>query len=291
MRSMTGYGQATWNGKGRSLTVEIRAVNQRFLEIKFNMPREYLPWESELRALVQAEVSRGKLDVAVFRGGAAAERVTVEPNIDVAKAYVGAWRQIQRAVRLPGNIDLAFLQGRPELFRVGERRSNPEEEMTPLRATLRKALRTFNRERLREGQVLGRDMMARVRAIDAIQRRLVRRVGELTPQLAARLRDRLTTLLANTNVAEERIMQEAALLAERSDVTEELVRLSSHLQALSSLLRAREPIGKKIDFLLQEVHREVNTIASKSADLEVTNATLEARGEIEKLREQTQNLE
>ncbi len=291
MRSMTGYGQAQWQRAGRSVTVEVRAVNQRYLEVKLNMPREYFPWETELRAVVQEQVARGKVDVSIFRGGANESQVTVEANVALAKAYVAAWRSLQRTVRVPGAIDLALLQGRNELLRVVERRGDASAEIGAVRATLQRALRAFNREREREGRALGRDMTARVRRLQRLQRGIAGRAAALTPQLAARLQQRLATLLDGKEISEERLAQEAALLAERSDVTEELVRLRSHLEALTALLRGREAAGKKLDFLLQEVHREFNTIASKSADLEVTNQTLEARSEIEKLREQAQNVE
>ncbi len=291
MKSMTGYGQATWQRGGTAITVEVRAVNQRFLEVKLNMPREYLPWEAELRALVQERVARGKVDVSIFRGGARLSEITVEPNIALAKGYVAAWQQLQHALRLPGEIDLALLQGRNELLRVRENQGDASGEVAAVRATVRRAVDAFNRARAREGGVLGRDMVARVRRLHTLQKQLAARVRTLKPQLAARLRERVADVLQGVTVNEERLLQEVAFAVERSDVTEELVRLDSHLDALAGLLRSHEPIGKKLDFLLQEVHREFNTIASKSTDLEVTNATLEARSEIEKLREQAQNVE
>jgi uncharacterized protein (TIGR00255 family) len=291
MRSMTGYGRAHWQRAGRSITVEIRAVNQRFLEVKLNMPREYLPWEADLRAAVQTDVARGKVDVSIFRGGADGGEVTVEANVPLAKAYVAAWQRLQHALRISGEIDLGLLQARSELLRVVERRGDAQAEMDDVTATLQRALRAFNRDREREGRALARDMAVRVRRLQHLQRRVAQRAAQLTPQLAARLRQRVTALLDGKDITEERLLQEVALLAERSDVTEELVRLDSHLRALAALLRGRAPAGKKLDFLLQEVHREFNTIASKSADLEVTNLTIEARSEIEKLREQAQNVE
>jgi uncharacterized protein (TIGR00255 family) len=291
MKSMTGYGQANWQRGGTAITVEVRAVNQRFLEVKLNMPREYLPWEAELRALVQERVARGKVDVAIFRGGTRASAITVEPNVALAKAYVTAWRQLQRVLGVAGEIDLALLQGRNELLRVREVQANARGEITHVRATVRRAISAFNREREREGRALGRDMAARVRRLQQLEQQLMHRVGTLAPQLTARLRERVAGLLEGIAADNSRLLQEVAFLVERSDVTEELVRLESHLSTLAGLFRSRDPIGKKLDFLLQEVHREFTTIASKSIDLEVTDATLEARSEIEKLREQAQNVE
>ncbi|MFQ5666304.1 MAG: YicC/YloC family endoribonuclease [Candidatus Binatia bacterium] len=291
MRSMTGYGQASWQRTGCAVTVEVRGLNQRFLEVKLNMPREYWPWESDLRARVQRLVTRGKVDVSIFRGGRTDAHASVEVNVPLAKAYVAAWREVQRALRLPGTIDLRLLQGRADLLRVVERRPDASSEMAAVRATLQRALTAFNRDRDREGRTLGRDMCARVRHLQDLQGRIARRAARLTPQRLIRLRQRVMSLLPDKAVHEDRLVQEVALLAERSDVTEEVVRLRSHLQALARVLRGRGPAGKRLDFLLQEVHREFNTIAAKSADLEVTDLTLRARGEIEKLREQAQNVE
>ncbi len=291
MRSMTGYGQAAWQRGGRSLTVELRAVNQRFLEVRFNLPKEYAPWEAELRAMVQERVARGKVDVSVYRGGTNSTAVAVEANTALAKAYVEAWRQLQRELHLKQEADLTPLLGRQEMFRIVERRADPGSEIEPAKATLLRALQAFNRDRDREGRALGADVSARARRLLQLQAVISKRVAVLKPEYAARLRQRVAALLQGKEISEERLLQEVSLLVERSDITEELVRLESHLKALAQLPRSKEPVGKRFDFLLQEIHREFNTIAAKSADLEVTNHTIEARGEVEKLREQAQNVE
>lgn len=156
---------------------------------------------------------------------------------------------------------------------------------------MERALGVFNRDREREGRALGKDMLARVKHLRRLQKHIDKVVGTLKAKIAAKLRQRITALLEGRELKEERLMQEVAFLVERSDVTEDLVRLGSHLEQLDKLLRDKEPAGKKLDFLLQEVHREFNTIASKSADLGVTKHTVEACGEIEKLREQAQTVE
>jgi len=288
---MTGYGHAEWKRGGRSVTVDIRSVNQRFLEVRFNMPREYMPWENELRAVVQQHVARGKVDVSVGTGGNNGTQLSVEPNVELARAYVDGWRQLQKALKLPGTIDITLLQGRSEFVRVVERRGDPGEELGVVRETLDRALRSFNKDREREGQALTKDMLARVRHLIRLQQQTSKAAAALKSKVTAKLRQRVTALLEGRELKEERLYQEVAFLAERSDVTEELVRLASHLDALEKLLRGKEPAGKRLDFLLQEVHREFNTIASKSADLDVTKRTVVARGEIEKLREQAQNVE
>lgn len=292
MRSMTGYGQARVQREGRSLQVEVRSVNQRFLECKLNLPREYLPFESELRALVQAQVERGKVDVSVGRAGTNGDGTVIEPNIALARAYVDAWRKLHEALGLPPSSEASLLQARAsELLRVVERPADPSGDLDFVREAVERALKAFNREREREGKVLGRDMKDRIKRLQKLHKQIQARVKLLKPAMVERLRQRVADLLSGREIKEERLLQEVALVAERADVTEELVRLGSHLQALLDVLAGDGPVGKKIDFLLQETHREFNTIASKSNDLEVTQCTLEARGEVEKLREQVQNLE
>jgi len=291
MKSMTGFGQAAWQGEGCKITAEIRSVNQRFLETRFNMPREYMQLEGELRQLVQAAVARGKVDVNISRSGASASDLAVEVNTPLARAYVDAWRQLQAELDLGGEVGLEFLLGRPDLVRIVERRAEPANEFQRVEQVLRRALRAFDREREREGRALARDMRQRIEHLRTLARQMRRRAAAAAPETAKRLGQRVKALLNGTAMEEERLAQEVAFVLSRSDVTEELVRLESHLEALRASCRSSEPVGKRLDFLLQEVHREVNTIASKSNDLKLTDLSLDARSEIEKLREQAQNVE
>lgn len=292
MRSMTGYGQASWQSDGKRLSVEVRSVNQRFLDVKLSMPRECQAWEAELRELVSGLAERGKVDVTIFRAGSGAEDVSVEANEALARAVLAGWQGLQRKLKLPGAIDIGLLMARgTDLVRAVERRADTSADLPQVKRLLAAALKDYNRSRDREGKLLLADMQSRLKHMRAIYAALQKRTGALVPELAKRLADRVAQVLGKGTVNEERLVQEAALLAERCDVTEELVRLDSHLSRLGELLRQKGSVGKAIDFLIQEIHREVNTIASKSADLEVTNLTLEAKGEIEKLREQVQNVE
>jgi uncharacterized protein (TIGR00255 family) len=292
MRSMTGFGQASWQGNGRRLSVEVRSVNQRFLDVKLSLPRECQAWEAPLRDLVSGVSERGKIEVTVFRAGSVADDLTVEINEPLARMVTDGWRALQRALKLPGTIDMGMLLNRGgDLVRVVERRADASADLPRVRTLLAAALKEFNRARDREGKALAADMRARLQSLRRLHAKLQLRTAALVPELARRLQERVATVLGKHALNEERLVQEAAMLAERADVTEELVRLESHLARLAELLRQRGSVGKAIDFLIQEIHREINTIASKSADLEVTNLTLEARAEVEKLREQTQNVE
>lgn len=291
MKSMTGFGQAAWQRNGCRISVEIRSVNQRFLETRFNMPREYTAFEAEFRQAVQAAVARGKVDVNISRAGPLAGDFAVEVNTALARAYVGAWRELQRNLGLRGEIDSQVLLARPDLVRIVERRNAAGNELVHVRTVLRQALHAFDRDRAREGRVLASDMKRRVQQLRGLTRGMRTRVSAAASEITGRLRQRVQTLLAGVTVDEERLAQEVAFVLSRGDITEELVRLDSHLSALHALCGSHEPVGKRMDFLLQEIHREVNTIASKSNDLVLTDLSLEARGEIEKLREQVQNVE
>jgi uncharacterized protein (TIGR00255 family) len=291
MRSMTGFGQASWQGQGRRIVVEVRSVNQKHLDVRLNLPREYQAVEKDLRELVMREVQRGKVDVAISRSGSSAGEYDVEVNEPLARAAVSGLRQLQRRLGLPGEIDVSFLTGRAEFVRVVERKGTAEEDLPRVRRLLDAALRNFNHAREKEGRALARDMKARLATLRRLERAMLQRSVGLLPELQRRLGQRVATLLQDRQINEERLIQETALLAERADVTEELVRLDSHLMGLGKLFGQTGSVGKAIDFLLQEVHREINTIASKSADLEMTNLTLAARAEVDKLREQIQNVE
>ncbi|GBD26695.1 hypothetical protein HRbin30_02035 [bacterium HR30] len=288
---MTGFGSAATQSGPWKWTVEIRSVNHRGLEVRFTMPREFLPWEAELRSVVQQNAARGKIDINISRTGRPEATVHVEANVALARAYVESWRRLQQDLQLPGDLTINLVVGRPELFSVKEKKVPPQEEHRQVRQALEKALRAWNKEREREGKALAQDLRQRLASLDRQRRRIALRVQRILPQIVARLRERARELLKGHKLDEERLLQEAVLIAERSDVTEELVRLEAHLKAARALLRGSGPVGKRLEFLLQELQREFHTIAAKSADLEVTAATVDARSEIEKIREQIQNLE
>lgn len=292
MRSMTGFGQAVWEGGGVRLSVEVRGVNHRFLDVRLSLPRDSQGWETELRRLVTERAERGKIDVTISRTAVAQSARSVEIDEELAAAVVDGWRRLQARLALPGAIDISFLQSRGDFVRVVDpQRGVGEGEAARAAVLLGKALDAFDRVRNGEGAAMQRDMKARRERLVAIEKDLRGRCAALVPEMAARLRSRLAKLLEGQPIDEARLLQETAILAERCDVHEELVRLGSHLKRLAELLRQKGSVGKPIDFLLQEIHRELNTIASKSSDVEVTRLTLEARAEVEKLREQAQNIE
>ena len=290
MRSMTGFGQAAWSGGGVRLSVEVRGVNHRYLDLRLSLPRDCQSWEPQIKPLIADVVERGKVDVTITRTGASAAARCVEIDEQAARELVGAFRRLKKSLGLPGDIDVALLQARSDLVRLVDRPRDPSADLPRVKMLVEKAVRAFERARVREGKALQSDMKQRCANLIKIETALRKRCKEIVPMLAERLRKRLRKLV-DDQVDEQRLLQETAILAERCDVTEELVRLSTHLKRLAGLMREKGSVGKPIDFLLQEIHREFNTIASKSSDVEVTRLTLEARAEVEKVREQTQNVE
>ncbi len=288
---MTGYGAASADAPGARVTVEVRGVNQRFLDVKVSVPREYAGVEAEIRERVRAIAHRGRVEVGVGRAPlAGSRRYRVAVRRELARAYVKAARDFGRSLGLDGAVTLAEVLRLPDLFEVSEPPPDLRAEVPALRRALGAALRVFDGERRREGRHLQRDMQARTAAV----RRAAARMRALAPRATAQLRrqveERLARLLGGQLDA-ARLTHEVALLAERGDFTEELVRLDGHLEALAAALRAAGPVGKRIDFLLQEIHRELTTAGAKAQDLAIGTLVLEARAEVEKLREQVQNVE
>lgn len=291
MKSMTGYGGATVPFPGGQVVVEARAVNHRFTEVRFTLPREYYPWEAELRGIVQEVVKRGKVEVAIYPSGQQPKGYEVRLNVELARAYLGAFSHMHKELGVQGEIDLSFFASRPELFQVVEKPWQPDAEVQAAKQALRRALAALERERCREGRFLKKDAVQRVRHLERLWQKVKKRLPIVQEELKEKLSARVAALLAEAEIDQGRLLQEVAFLVQRSDITEELVRLHSHLAALHALLRESEPIGKKMDFLLQEIQREVNTIGSKADDATVRQLVVEAKGEVEKLREQAQNIE
>ena len=260
MQSMTGFGAGAAEVPGARIGVEVRGVNQRHLDIRIAGPREYAAWESELRDRVRAHVARGRVDVTIVRTPLAARRqYRVAVREELAVAYVAAARSLARRLRLPGEVALADVLRLPELFEVLERPPDPGKELPGLRRALAAALRAFLRERGREGRHVQGDMRQRAATLATLAGRIRRHLPELQRALRRRMEERVTRLAAGVDVDPGRLAQELASLADRADVTEELVRLESHLAALAAALRGRAPAGKQVEFLLQEILRELNS--------------------------------
>jgi len=289
---MTGYGAGAAEAPTARVSVEIRGVNQRFLDVKVTLPREYAAWEGEVRDRVKVVAERGRVDVAVTRTPVAARRrYRIGVREELAARYVAAARRLARRLGVAGEVTVADVLRLPELFETNEETPALESERAALRRALAAALRVFDGERRREGAALQRELLGRTAAIRRLAATIRTRVPAAAQAFAARVRERVARLDGVPDVEPQRIAQEIVSLAERGDITEELVRLESHLVALRTTLRAAGAIGKRVEFLLQEIQRELNTTGSKAADLVINRLVVDGKGEVEKLREQVQNIE
>ena len=292
MRSMTGYGAGAAEAGTARVSIEIRGVNQRFLDVKLAIPREYAAWEADIRERVRAAADRGRVDVAVTRVPVAARRrFRVGVREELARSYLTSAQRLGRRLGIAGAITMAEVLRLPELFEMSEETPTLDQERTALRRGLTIALRAFDRERRREGATLQRELLGRTAALRTLATDIRARVPGVQAALDARIRERVARLAGPPDLDPQRLTQEIVGLAERGDITEELVRLDAHLAALTATLRARGAIGKRVEFLLQEILRELNTTGSKAADLTINHLVVDGKGEVEKLREQVQNIE
>ena len=294
VKSMTGYGRGERAFEdGVRLTVELRSVNNRYLDCTVKMPRAYIFAEDAMKTAVQAGVARGKVDVFVTIARDRGDDMVVTVNEELAKSYVEAIQKLHelglgRARREYYPTDLARF---PDVLTVEKREEDLDEMKGRLLAVLGLALDDFNSMREREGGRLAADILGRADTVE----RLLGEVEERSPQTVgdyrARLEAKMREVLQNTQIDEGRLLTEAAIFADKVAVDEETVRLHSHLGQLRELLGAGGAVGRKLDFLIQEFNRETNTIGSKCSDLEITRRVVDMKAEIEKIREQVQNLE
>jgi uncharacterized protein (TIGR00255 family) len=297
--SMTGYAQARGEQNGWGLRVSVKSVNHRFLDVRFRLPEGFDVYEQRLRQIVREKLHRGHIDINVNVQPGTASPVLV--NRDLLQAYLNAAEELQKKMGASADLDVVSLLRLPGVI-GGLAPPLPETDQEQdalgqaLDACLRDALTKLDEMRHAEGRHLAEELRARLARI-AEQTEQVRKLAvALTPAFARRLQSRLKELLEGTGIEPARLAQEAALLAERSDISEELDRLRSHVQQFEKLLDGAGELGKKLDFLLQEMHREANTMLSKTPGVEsealaITGLSLEIRAEIEKLREQVQNIE
>ena len=291
---MTGYGRGECSFEdGVQVTVELRAVNNRYLDCSIKMPRAYIFAEDAMKSRIQGAVARGKVDAFVSITRAGGDAVTVAVNEELAKGYIEALKRLRElgggGVRK--KYSAAELARFPDILAVEKREEDPDRMKERLLDALDLAVADFNSMREREGERLASDILGRADAIE----RLLGEVEERSPQTVAdyraRLEAKMNEVLQNTQIDEARLLTEAAIFADRVAVDEETVRLRSHLGQLRELLGAGGAVGRKLDFLIQEFNREVNTIGSKCNDMEITRRVVDMKAEIEKIREQVQNLE
>ncbi|BBA70689.1 YicC/YloC family endoribonuclease [Geobacter sulfurreducens] len=291
IKSMTGYGKSVVETDTGRTVVEIRSVNHRYGEVYVKMPRTLLAFENDVRKTVGDRLKRGKIEVFVQREEAVGGENLPSVNVPLAKAYRDAFEQLKRELDLADPVTLPLILSQRDVLSAREEDGNEDALRGELLGAVRGAVEAMETMRLREGEALLADLTARRRTLSDIIERIALRAPAMVAEYAARLRERLTQLLSGTTLDEARFAQEVALMADRSDITEELVRFRSHLVQFDDTLKLSEPVGRKLDFLMQEFNREVNTIGSKAGDADTAALVVELKAELEKIREQVQNIE
>lgn len=291
INSMTGFGRATAVLSGREITVELRAVNHRYFEFSSRVPRAYSFLEDKIKAHIQTAVSRGKLDAGVIIIDGEGQSPKVELNMEVAKSYYDAINALSSNLGVSSDVSAVSIARFPEVFSVKREVTDEDALWADVKAVLDEALAGFGEMRKREGQKLLEDVLSRLdfieNAVCEIEKQSEPRLQKYRDKLLARMK----TVLETNDIDENRILLEAAIYADKAAIDEETVRLRSHLSQFRKILKADEPVGRKLDFLTQEINREINTIGSKANDLDITSTVVDVKAEIEKIREQIQNVE
>ena len=290
-QSMTGYGRGEHSSDRYQFGIEIRSTNHRFLEVRLRVPRELIALEGEIRTRVRSRFSRGYFDVQALVAKTAAGDRRFSVDRELLGQVASALQEAGNSLGLGDPVDLAMLSQFKEVFRFDEEPEDVERMQEVLFAAVDAALEALEASRRREGEEIQRSVSAGVDRLESLRGRMEALAPDTNRELADSLRRRLDELLGQGGLSPERLHQEAALLAVKSDVTEELERLRGHLSAFRESLQEEGPVGRKLDFLVQEMNRELNTTAAKAGTLELSHLAIEGRLELEKVREQIQNLE
>ena len=291
IRSMTGYGRAVMTLNGREITVELRSVNNRFLDCNVKLPRAFSYAEDAVKQKIKEQVSRGKVDVFISVNTTAEENVKISLNRPVLEGYLEALRTIAADYGVREDISATSLTRFPEVFLMEKPEEDEAQNTADIVAVAQQAVSAYNAMRETEGAALAADLRAHAAVILSYVEKVEARSPVTVAEYRARLESKLREVLESTTIDESRILTEAAIFADKVAVDEETVRLRSHLNQLEGLLQSGGAIGRKLDFLLQEMNREANTIGSKGNDLEQTRNVVEIKAELEKIREQIQNIE
>ncbi len=291
IKSMTGYGRAVETVNGREFTVEIRSVNNRYLDCSVKLPRMVSFGEDAIKQAVKASVSRGKVDVFVTVRSENAADTTISLNGAVVEGYLKAMEQMQTQYGVKNDVSVAVLSRMPEVFTIDKPQVDEEQLLADLLRVVDQALQGYDAMRITEGAALDADLRGRGQTILSLVSQVEQGNAQTVVDYRARLEAKLKEVLENTNIDESRILTEAAIFADKVAVDEETVRLRSHLEQMNQMLTTGGAMGRKLDFLLQEMNREANTIGSKCTDVRLARIVVDIKAELEKIREQTQNIE
>jgi uncharacterized protein (TIGR00255 family) len=291
IRSMTGYGRREGQWSGGAVVVEVRAVNHRYYEVVTRLPRLLSGMEEDLKRAVQARCARGRIELTVSLGGARDTQKQLSLDRSLARQYHRLLLELQRELKLGGTIDVSLLAGFRELLVIDERVVADRRLIQLVKRLALAAVTDLDGMRRREGAALGKDIRGRLGTFGRVMREIQARTPLAVQDQFERMKQRVAKLLERAEADVNRLHQELAIYAERSDIAEELARLESHVEQFETGLGSREPVGRTLDFLLQEMGREVNTIGSKANDAVISSFVVQLKSELEKMREQVQNIE
>ena len=291
IKSMTGFGRAELQDEVRRFTVEIKSVNHRYLDFNMKMPKKLSVFEAAIRGVLKEYMQRGKVDVFISCEDFSSGRMQLHYNSELAGRYLEYFRQMEKEFALENDIKVSHLSRCPEVLTMEEQEIDVEELWSELEKALRAAGEQFSASRQVEGENLKRDLTAKLDSLQANVRRIEERAPEILSEYRNRLETKMKELLEDTQMEDSRIAAEVVIFADKICTDEETVRLNSHIENMKTALNDGEGIGRKLDFIAQEMNREAKTILSKANDLETTNIAIELKTEIEKIREQIQNIE
>ena len=291
IKSMTGYGGAKGSAEGLSVSIELKSVNNRYLDVSVKLPRTMLFAEEPIKAAVGRHISRGKVDVFVTVDQSASDDMEVRVNEPLLKGYIEALSAAAEKFGLQNDMTVMSLCRLPDVLSTDRREIDSSALMTGITEILERALTEYDAMRLREGEKLRDDVLARLETISRLTGVVEEYAPKTVAEYRARLEQKLQEVLATANIDESRVLTEAAIFADKIAVDEETVRLRSHISQLRGLTNGESPAGRKMDFLIQELNREANTIGSKCQNADIAHVVVELKAEIEKIREQIQNVE
>ena len=289
--SMTGYGRSIMHIDDADITVEIRSVNNRFADISVRIPRSLTYCEDKIKNELLKLVNRGKIDVYVSYQKPYGEQMDVQPNISAAKGYYQALKSIDEQLGTHTEVNAGMLSRFSDVFVVTREVPDEEKVWSEIREVLLSAAENFNAMRSAEGKRMADDVLEKIANVETLVENVEKTSEPRVEAYREKLFEKLSNILQSTDIDEKRILEEAAIYADRTAVDEETVRLRSHIKQFRDIVAASGPIGRKLDFLVQEINREINTIGSKASDLEITGYVVDLKSEVEKIREQIQNIE
>lgn len=293
IKSMTGFGRSEYSDGKRSVTAEVRSVNHRYCDVSVKMPRRYSFAEEKIKSAVKSILSRGKIDVSITVVNLTEDDVTVKLNTSVAGQYKESLQELKDQFDLEGDISLQLIAGLPDVMKTVPEVEDEDALTEALKIPVTEAVKKLDEMRAVEGEKLKEDLLRRGGTIKEYTGKIKERAPEVVKEHKEKMEERINQLLdKNIEIPEEKLAVEVAVFADKCDITEELVRLDSHMDQMKKILdEGKKAVGKRLDFLVQEMNREANTIGSKANDLDITNYMLSIKSEVEKIREQVQNIE